>query len=60
VKAPLDERVIGISLEELAGIPRVMALAGGASKTLAIMGALRTGAIDVLVTDRFTAARLAG
>lgn len=60
VKTPLDERVIGITIEELAGIPRVMALAGGASKTLAIMGALRTGAIDVLVTDKFTAARLVG
>ena len=38
----------------------MIALAGGASKTLAIMGALRTGAIDVFVTDKFTAARLAG
>ena len=37
-----------------------MALAGGASKTLAIMGALRTGVIDVLITDKFTAVRLAG
>jgi DNA-binding transcriptional regulator LsrR (DeoR family) len=60
VKTPLDERVIGLPFEDLARIPRVMALAGGAAKTLAIMGALRTGGIDVLVTDRFTAARLAG
>ncbi|QEN85075.1 sugar-binding transcriptional regulator [Labrys sp. KNU-23] len=58
VKTALDERVIGMAVEELTGIPRVIALAGGASKTLAIMGALRTGAIDVLVTDKFTAARL--
>ena len=60
VKTALDARVIGLPFEDLARIPRVMALAGGAAKTLAIMGALRTGAIDVLVTDRFTAARLAG
>ncbi|WP_233713187.1 sugar-binding transcriptional regulator [Amaricoccus solimangrovi] len=60
VRTPLDGRVIGMPLDELARVPRVMALAGGAAKTLAIMGALRTGAIDVLVTDRFTAARLAG
>jgi DNA-binding transcriptional regulator LsrR (DeoR family) len=60
VKTPLDERVVGMSFEDLFRIPRVIALAGGASKTLAIMGALRTGAIDVLVTDRFTAARLVG
>ena len=31
-----------------------------AGKTQAIMGALRSGAIDVLVTDKFTAARLVG
>src|SRR5690349_4354296 len=60
VKTPLDERVIGLPFEDLARIPRVMALAGGASKTLAIMGALRTGVIDVIVTDKFTAARLTG
>jgi DNA-binding transcriptional regulator LsrR (DeoR family) len=60
VRTALDARVIGLPLEMLARVPRVMALAGGASKTLAIMGALRTGAIDVLITDRFTAARLAG
>lgn len=60
VRTALDARVIGLPFETLSRIPRVMALAGGASKTLAIMGALRTGAIDVLVTDRFTAARLSG
>jgi DNA-binding transcriptional regulator LsrR (DeoR family) len=60
VRTPLDERVIGLPFEDLLRIPRVIALAGGASKTLAIMGALRSGAIDVLVTDRFTAARLLG
>jgi DNA-binding transcriptional regulator LsrR (DeoR family) len=58
VKTRLDDRVIGLSLEELGRIGRVMALAGGPSKTRAISGALRTGLIDVLVTDRFTAARL--
>jgi DNA-binding transcriptional regulator LsrR (DeoR family) len=36
----------------------VMALAGGESKTQAIAGALKLGVIDVLVTDKFTAARL--
>ncbi len=38
VRTGLDERVIGLPLEDLARIPRVMALAGGASKTLAIKG----------------------
>ncbi len=58
VDSPLNDRVIGISLEQLQKTDRVMALAGGASKTAAIAGALRLGVIDVLVTDRFTAARL--
>lgn len=58
VETPLNERVIGITLEELRKADRVMALAGGESKTAAIAGALRLGIIDVLVTDKFTAARL--
>jgi DNA-binding transcriptional regulator LsrR (DeoR family) len=58
VITPLNDRVIGISLEDLKKAGRVMALAGGQSKTEAIAGALRTGIIDVLVTDKFTAARL--
>ena len=58
VVTPLNDRVIGITLEELKSAARVMALAGGASKTEAIAGALRLGIIDVLVTDKFTAARL--
>ena len=58
VETPLNERVIGISLEDLKKAGRVIALAGGESKTQAIAGALKLGVIDVLVTDRFTAARL--
>jgi len=58
VNTPLNERVIGISLEDLSKTDRVMALAGGESKTAAIAGALRLGVIDILVTDKFTAARL--
>ena len=58
VETPLNDRVIGISLNDLRRADRVMALAGGAAKTEAIAGALRLGIIDVLVTDKFTAARL--
>jgi DNA-binding transcriptional regulator LsrR (DeoR family) len=47
-----------MSLEELHGVDRVLALAGGQAKTEAIRGGLRTGVIDVLITDRFTAERL--
>jgi DNA-binding transcriptional regulator LsrR (DeoR family) len=58
VVTPLNDRVIGMTHEDLMRIPRVIALAGGEAKTQAITGALRTGAIDILVTDKFTAARL--
>lgn len=58
VETPLNDRVIGISLEDLKRADRVMALAGGESKTQAIAGALKLGVVDVLVTDKFTAARL--
>lgn len=60
VRSALDDRVIGMSLEELARVDRVVALAGGAAKTEAIRGALKIGAIDVLITDKFTAQRLLG
>ena len=58
VKTPLDERVIGLPLEDLKKVGRVIALAGGAKKAAAIAGALRVGVIDMLVTDKFTAQRL--
>ncbi|MFK8081840.1 MAG: sugar-binding transcriptional regulator [Granulosicoccus sp.] len=58
VLLPLNERVIGMSLEQLRGVPRVVALAGGQSKTQAIDATLKSGVINTLVTDRFTAERL--
>ena len=58
VKTSLSDRVIGMTLDELSGVDRVVALAGGRSKTSAIQGALRTGIIDLLITDKFTAKRL--
>ncbi|QIO43241.1 sugar-binding transcriptional regulator [Rhizobium leguminosarum bv. trifolii] len=58
VKTPLDDRVIGLPLEDLERVDRVIALAGGSKKTDAIAGALRVGVIHMLVTDKFTAQRL--
>lgn len=58
VKTPLDERVIGLPLEQLYDVGRVVALAGGSKKTQAIAGALRTGVIDTLIIDHFSAERL--
>jgi DNA-binding transcriptional regulator LsrR (DeoR family) len=50
-----NERVIGLRLEDLRTIPTVISIAIGASKTQAILGALRTGVIDVFCTDLDTA-----
>jgi DNA-binding transcriptional regulator LsrR (DeoR family) len=60
VASPLDERVIGIDLERLRRPKRAVALAGGPRKYEAILGALRGRFVNVLITDRFTAERLAG
>ncbi|MGZ6295070.1 MAG: sugar-binding transcriptional regulator [Candidatus Limnocylindrales bacterium] len=53
--AAIDRRTIAISWEELRAIPTVVAVAAGSAKLAAIEGALRTGAIDMLVTDEVTA-----
>ncbi|WP_116134104.1 sugar-binding transcriptional regulator [Tropicimonas sp. IMCC34043] len=58
IKTPLDDRVIGMPLEDLAKVDRVIGLAGGKAKTEAIDAALKTGCIDILITDNFTARRL--
>jgi len=51
----LDDRMMAIERAELAAIPTVVAVAAGPEKYAAIRGALRTGYVDVLVTDEMTA-----
>jgi len=58
VLLPLNERVIGMNLDQLREVPRVVALAGGEAKTQAIDASLKSGVINTLVTDKFTAERL--
>jgi DNA-binding transcriptional regulator LsrR (DeoR family) len=58
VRTPLDDRVIGISLDELRAVPRIVGIAGGARKVAAIRGAMLGRHVNVLITDRFTAERL--
>lgn len=50
-----ESGVIGISLEQLRSINHVIGVAGGEEKVSAILGALRGGYVDVLVTDTVTA-----
>lgn len=50
VITPVGDRVIGLSLEDLKRIPNVIAVASESTKTTAVLGALRTGAIRTLAT----------
>jgi DNA-binding transcriptional regulator LsrR (DeoR family) len=59
IESELNERVIGITLEQLRQARRVVGVSGGANKVQAIKGALLGGYIDVLVTDHETAEKLA-
>jgi lsr operon transcriptional repressor len=58
VNLPIHERRIGIELSDLASIPKVVGVAGGLHKAEAILGALRGGFLDVLVTNELVALRL--
>jgi DNA-binding transcriptional regulator LsrR (DeoR family) len=58
VQGPLDDRVIGVTLEELKRTPRVVGVAGGERKVEAIRACLSGGLVNVLITDKFTAERL--
>lgn len=51
VDLPENERVVALHPEALAGIPTVVAVAGGVSKAAGIAAVLRGGYVDVLVTD---------
>jgi DNA-binding transcriptional regulator LsrR (DeoR family) len=59
IKGPLGNRVIGIDLERLRRIRTAVGIAGGKRKFAAILGGLRGKWINTLVTDQYTADRLA-
>lgn len=47
----LNGRLIGLTMEELQRIPRVIAIASEVEKAQAVLGALRSSAVRVLVTE---------
>jgi DNA-binding transcriptional regulator LsrR (DeoR family) len=49
-----DRRVISLSLDDLRRIKPVIAVAGGEDKVAAVLGALRTRCLDILITDERT------
>ena len=54
----LHRRIVGIELDALRGIEQVIGVAGGEAKAEAILGALRGGRVNVLVTDDAAAQRV--
>jgi len=58
IDSNLNKRVIGITLDELRKINRVVGIAGGAEKFNAILGAIHGKLINTLITDTDTAINL--
>jgi len=54
----LNRRIVGIELEALHDVGQVVGVAGGEAKAGAIVGALRGGHVDVLVTDDAAARKI--
>ncbi|NMC53653.1 MAG: sugar-binding transcriptional regulator [Chloroflexi bacterium] len=58
IEDPIHNRIIGLELPQIKRISRVIGVAGGEEKWIAIRAALRAKLINVLVTDDRTAERL--
>jgi DNA-binding transcriptional regulator LsrR (DeoR family) len=58
VQTELNDRIMALGLEDLRRINPVIAVAGGTDKVQAILGAIRTGYIDVLIIDDRTASAI--
>jgi len=52
LEIPLNNRIIGLGLKELKLIPTVIGVASGEDKQEAILGALRGGYINIIVTNK--------
>lgn len=55
IAAPHSDRLIALSIDDLRRIRTVIAVASEPEKTLAILGALRAGIVDVLIVDEANA-----
>ncbi|PRX48500.1 transcriptional regulator [Prauserella shujinwangii] len=51
VTGPADDRVLAVSLADLAAIPTVAGVAAGPEKAPGVLGALRTRVLDILLCD---------
>jgi len=55
IVAPHSSRLIGLSIDDLRGIPTVVAVVSGEEKPRAILGVLHAGIVDVLILDESNA-----
>jgi DNA-binding transcriptional regulator LsrR (DeoR family) len=55
---PINERIIGLGLDDLGGIPNVILAAGGPHKVPVVRAVLKRGVVNSLVTDETTARAL--
>jgi DNA-binding transcriptional regulator LsrR (DeoR family) len=58
IDSEISHRIVGLSFDEIMGIPHRVAFAGGPTKVDSIAGALAGGIITALVTDQETAVAL--
>lgn len=58
IELDINQRTVGLTLEQIKRIPCVMGIAGGKAKLEVIRGALRGSLLNVLVTDHSTAQSL--
>ncbi len=58
IEDEVNERIIGISIEDIKNISRVIGISGGEYKFETIKAALKGELIDVLITDKNTAEKL--
>ena len=56
----LDRRLVALDLHQLRAVPLVVGVASGKSKAAAILGAVRGGYVNSLVTDDVTATEVLG
>lgn len=60
ILGPLDDRMIGLTLDEIDRIPMRICVSGGVAKAPAIRAALQGGHATILVTDELAAQALVG
>lgn len=60
IASPHSERLVGLTIDDLRGIDHVVAVVSGPEKPKAILGVLRAGIVDVLITDEANARSVIG